>query len=229
MGTRTVSQAISIMRQALGRRNTNDPDASDATLKTYVNDFASLTMSDDVKLFEQYGTYQITIDETVTDGVYTFNEGQDPEFVNLLNEAMISILSPEGSSTSWNALQIYYDPQQFYGYWGINNEDILVAGYPTEVLHYGNQLIFRTIPEQAYLVNLYGYKKNNDYASENEDLQFDYWLRYIAYGAAYNYAMDYRYEQESLQRIKSGYARERKLMLTHTHNHLRNSRCQPRF
>ena len=229
MGIRTVSQVLTLMRQILGRKNANDPESNDATLLGYLNDFVSLTMSDDVKLFEQFGTYELTIDETTTDGVYDFNDGASPEFVNTLNEAMISILDPVNNSLSWNPLLIYYDPQQFYNYWGINNEETLVRGYPTEVLFYGYQLIFRTLPEQSYIVNLYGYKKNANYEDEETNIQYDFWLRYLAYGAAYNYALDFRYEGESLQRIKMGYQRERKLQLTHTHNHNRNSRCQPRF
>ena len=51
-----VSDCLRIMRLAIGRRNENDPDSSDTTLRKYLNDFVSLTMSDDVKLFEQYGS-----------------------------------------------------------------------------------------------------------------------------------------------------------------------------
>lgn len=227
---RFVSDALRIMRLAIGRRNENDPDSSDDTLLSYLNDFVSLTMSDDVKLFEQFGTLSFVIDETNTTGVYTFNElGASHDFVNISQEAYISLLDPVDNSVSWNQLPIYQDPGEFFAIWGINNDEILIPGYPTMMLYYGNEFTFRTIPQTSYLVKIYGYKKNNDYPDEDEPLQFDYWLRYLAYGAAVNYSKDYRYEAQSKAQIQADFAHERKLMLTHTHNQVKMARPFPRF
>ena len=229
-GTRFVSNVLELMRVILGRRNENDPDSSDIKMLDYLNDFVSLTMSDDVKLFEQFGTLSFTIDETNTTGVYTFNDvGASHDFVNISLECYISLLDPVNNSVSWNYLPIYQDPGEFFAIWGINNEEILIPGYPTNLLYFGTELTFRTIPNTSYLVKIFGYKKNNDYPSKNEPLQFDYWLRYLAYGASLNYARDYRYEQSTLASIQQGYARERKLLLTNTHNQKKLSRCLPRF
>lgn len=227
--TRTVQQALDIMRLAIGRRNTNDPDSSDETLLNYFNDFISLTMSDDVKLFEQFGTLSFSIDETNTTGVYTFNDvGATHEFVNISQEAYISLLDPVDNSVSWNQLPIYQNPGEFFAIWGINNDEILIPGYPTNLLYYGNEFTFRTIPNTSYLVKIYGYKKNLDLQND-ANLPYDYWLRYLAYGAANNYAQDYRYESQAKAQIEKGYARERKLMLTHTHNQIKMSRACPNF
>ncbi len=230
MGTRLVSDALRIMRLAIGRRNANDDDSSDETLLSYLNDFVSLSMSDDVKLFEQFGTLSFVIDESNTTGVYTFNDvGASHDFVNLSSEAFISLLDPENNSVSWNQLPIFQDPGEFFSIWGINNDEILIPGYPTMMLYYGNELTFRTIPNTSYMVKIYGYKKNNDYPSQNEPLQYDYWLRYIAYGAAVNYSKDYRYEAQEKASIQADFAHERKLMLAHTHNQIKQSRSMPRF
>lgn len=235
---RTVSDVLQIMRLAIGRRNENDPDSNDETLLRYLNDFVSLTMSDDVKLFEQFGTLSFTIDGTHTDGVYTFNDvGASTDFVNLSSEAFISLLDPVGKSISWNWLPIYQDPGEFFTIWGINNQDILIKGYPTMMLYYGNEFTFRTIPklipdpgpQVKYMVKIYGYKKNNNYAEGNPNIQYDYWLRYLAYGAAMNYARDYRYAADVKAELKADFAHERKLMLTHTHNQIKQSRAAPRF
>jgi len=240
---RYVSDVLDIMRLAIGRRNTNDPDSSDSTLLSYLNDFVSFTMSDDVKLFEQFGTLSFVIDETtstdpdVVNGAITFNSvGADSDFVNLSSEAFISLLEPVNNSVSWNRLPIYQDPGEFYAIWGINNESILIAGYPTMVLYYQNEFVFRTIPNASYQIKIYGYKQNDNYPSDengdpivDSEIQFNYWLRYLAYGAALNYAQDYRYEQSTLSSIKRGFDRERKLMLTHTHNQIKQSRAMPRF
>ena len=229
-GTRFVSDVLRIMRIALGRRNENDPDSSDDLFLSYLNDFVSLTMSDDVKLFEQFGTLSFTIDETNTTGVYTFNDvGADHDFVNISQECYISLLDPVNNSVSWNYLPIYQDPGEFFAIWGINNDEILIPGYPTNLLFYGNEFTFRTIPNTSYLVKIYGYKKNNDYPDADEAIQYDYWLRYLAYGAAMNYARDYRYAPDVKAELKADFAHERKLMLTHTHNQIKLSRALPQF
>ena len=236
MGTRVVSDALSLMRVALGRRNENDPDASDELLFRYLNDFVSLSMPNDTKLFESFGTLSFVIDETNSSGVYTFNDvGAEFQFMNLSQEAFISLLDPIDNSISWNWLPIYQDPGEFFAIWGINNDEILIPGYPTGMLYYGNEMVFRTIPNTSYMVKIYGYKKNEDYPSDvdgpafDSPLQYDYWLRYVAYGAAVNYARDYRYEPSSRAAIEATFKSERKQQLTHTHNQIKMSRSFPRF
>lgn len=230
MGIRFVSDALDIMRVALGRRNENDPDASDELFLKYLNDFVSLIMPNDTKLFESFGTLTFTIDESNTTGVYTFNEvGAGFEFMNISQEAFISLLDPINNSISWNRLLIYQDPGEFFAIWGINNNEILIPGYPTGMLYYGNEMTFRTIPNVPYLIKIYGYKKNADYPSFDSPLQFDYWLRYVAYGAAVNYARDYRYEASARSLIEATFKSERKQQLTHTHNQVKMARAMPRF
>lgn len=230
MGTRFVEDSLAIMRVALGRRNENDPDQSDEVMFRYLNDFVSLIMPNDTKLFESFGTLTFTIDESNPTGVYTFNDvGADFQFMNISQEAFISLLDPVNNSVSWNRLPIYQDPGEFYDIWGINNEEILIKGYPTMMLYYGTEMVFRTIPNTAYQIKIYGYKKNADYPSFDTPLQFDYWLRYIAYGAAVNYARDYRYEPQARQLIEATFKSEKKQMLTHTHNQIKMARAMPRF
>jgi hypothetical protein len=226
-----VSDCLRVMRLAIGRRNENDPDSNDTTLRQYINDFVTFTMSDDVKLFEQYGSLSFSIDETNTTGVYTFNDvGADSNFTNISVEGFITLTDPPDESVSWNRLEIYQDPGEFYGHWGINNTDILTAGYPTEMLYYGTEMVFRTIPDTSYDVTIYGYKEYAGFGDDgNPALPFDYWMRYIAYGAALNYARDYRFEAEAKSQLKIEFAHERKLLLTRTFNQKKNSRCQPRF
>lgn len=229
-GSRSISQVLTIMRSAIARRNANDPDSSEDKLLSYVNDFISLSMSNDVRIFSQFGTLSFTIDETVTDGVKTFNDvGASSDFMSISNEGFISLSAPAGSSVSWNSIDIYRDPGEFYAIWGINNKDILIKGYPSQVLFYGNQLIFRTIPDTSYLINIYGYKKINDYTSTSDSIPFDYWLRYIAYGSALNYVRDFNYSSEKIASVERTFSSERKLILMDTHNQIKNSRAIPRF
>lgn len=228
--TRTVQDTLDIMRVAVGRRNESDPDSSDSIFLRYLNDFVAIVMPNDTKLFENFGTLTFTIDESNTDGVYTFNDvGAEFDFINISSKGFISLLEPQRNSISWNRLSIYQDPGEFFMIWGINNEEILIPGYPTMMLYYGNEMTFRTIPQTSYLVKIYGYKKSFDYPSPDVTLQFDYWLRYLAYGAALNYARDFRYEDSALAKIEKTFASERKQMLTKTHNQVKMSRSLPRF
>ena len=226
-----VSDCLRVMRLAIGRRNVNDPDSSEATLFQYLNDFINLTMSDDIKIFEQFGTLSFVIDESNTTGVYDFNDvGASDQFTNISGEAFISLLDPPEGSISWNQLWIYQDPGVFYGQWGINNTDVLIPGYPTEMLYYGTEMVFRTIPNTSYLVNIYGYKVVPQFSSDGDpQIPYDYWMRYLAYGAAKEYATDYRYDDAVQAKIDKGFARQRKLLLTRTHNQIKQVRCYPRF
>jgi len=54
-------------------------------------------------------------------------------------------------------------------------------------------------------------------------------MRYLAYGAALNYARDYRFEANALNQLKVEFAHERKLLLTRTFNQAKLSRAMPRF
>lgn len=227
---RFVQDVLDLMRILLGRRNANDPDSSDVIFLGYLNDFVSLSMSNDLRLFEQFGTLTFEIDEGNTTGVYTFNDvGAEFDFVNLSASAYISLLNPVNNSVSWNQLPIYQDPGEFFAIWGINNEEILIPGYPTMMLYYGNEFTFRTIPQTSYLVKIYGYKMNSDYPRPDVEIQFNYWLRYLAYGAGLNYARDFRYAADVKAELKSDFAHERKLLLAHTHNQIKMSRSMPRF
>lgn len=228
--TRFVSDSLAVMRRTLGRPNENDPDSSDDILLRYLNDFVTLKMPSDVHLFEQFGTLTFTIDETNPTGVYTFNDvGADEDFINLGQEAFISLLDPVNNSISWNVLPIYQDPGQFFAIWGINNEDILIPGYPTNMLFYGNQMTFRTIPETSYLVKIFSYKKNRDFPDENQPLEYDYWMRYLGVGAALDYSYDFRYSDQAQAKIQRSFNREKKTLLTRTHNQIKVQRCLPRF
>lgn len=230
--TQYVSDCLRIMRLALGRRNQNDPDASDGTLLSYLNDFIQLIMRNDLRVFEQFGTLQFEIDETNDTGVYTFNDvGASSQFASLSQEAFITLTEPPEGSISWNRLEIYQDPGVFYDIWGVDNTDILIRGYPTQMLYYGTEMVFRTIPNTSYTVVIYGYKISPafDVDEENPALPFDWWVRYLAYGAARNYAADYRYEGDTRKNIEETFKRERMYLLTNTHNQIKQQRAFPRF
>jgi hypothetical protein len=101
------------------------------------------------------------------------------------------------------------------------------------MLYYGNEMTFRTIPNDDYTVTIYGYKIVPIFDPDGDpqiiDIPFDHWMRYIAYGAALNYARDFRFEDSARARLEKDFAHERKLMLTRTHNQAKMNRALPRF
>lgn len=242
-----VLQIMEQIRIVLGRRNTLDPDSSDETILGYLNQFIDCNMPHDVKLFENFGTLVFTIDENTSteddfvNGTITLQDAQAQrsiEFANISQEAFISVLDPVNNSISWNQLPIYQDPGEFFAIWGINNEEILIPGYPTAMLYYGSEFTFRTIPDKEYLIKIYGYTRTETLDAEvpdgdgeftNTEIRFTDWERYLVYGAAANYARDFRYDDNTLAKIDRGFAKERKNMLTHTHNQIKMSRAMPRF
>lgn len=228
--TQSITDVLRVMRLAIGRRNLNDPDSNNATLFRYVQDFMELTMADEFKLHEQWNTLEITIDATTTDGVYLFPDSSTSEvFATIDPNALITLSSPAGSSVSWQPLRVVQEPDTFYRYWGINNEDVLVTGTPTEVLYYGKQLVFRTIPNDTFDVQFFGYKYVDRPGETTDDLPFDYWMRFVAYGAAKAYAADYRLDPEAVNNIERNYRRERNLLMSRVHDQIKSERCVPRF
>ena len=234
-----IGDVLRIMRLAIGRRNANDPDSNEATLLGYINDFATLSMPEDVKLFDQWST--LTFDVTEGDDVYPLGDidgtaatEDTPEilgasrFVNYTMNAYISVKAPVNQSVSWIKLEIFQDAGTFYGYWGINNVDKLTEGFPTQMLYYDNEFIFRTIPDKTYEVQIFAYKRSSEFAA-NETLVFDYWMRYLAYGAAVNYARDYAFDAGRLAQLERTFKEERNLMMTRAHNQIKLQRAAPRF
>ena len=226
---RTVQQVIAIMRRAIGRRNTEDPDSSDEILITYINDFLTLQMPNGLKLNEKFSSFEFQIDTTNTTGIFDFPDSATSEdFINLDDSGLISAATPADNSLEWWDLCVLFDEKEFFHRWGFNNHETLVKGGPSEVLYWDNKLTFRAIQDKAYIVKLFGYKRPAAVGSSSS-LEFDYWLRYVAYGAARDYAADFRLESEALSNIERNFGRERQLLLTRTHNQIKVDRPPPTF
>lgn len=229
--TRDFSDVLRVMRLATGRRNENDPDSSDTTMNQYILDFYSLGMPNDLKVYELYTTFEFTVNTTPTDGVYNaLDLGLGDSIINITGRGFVSLTTQPTDSASWNRLNIYQNPYDFYQKWGIRNEDVLTPGYPTDLLYYGNQIVVRPIPDQSYTIQIFAYTKNQDPDLENDpDLPYDWWMRYIAYGAAQEYARDYMIDEKRQANIEREFMKQKKRMLTRTHNQLKYSRCIPQF
>lgn len=223
--TKTRDDVLAIMRRVISRRNANDPDSTSVLLTQYINDFYSINMTDDVKLFEQFDTLQFTVDNTVTTGVYSFdpttnNLGSSDNFVNITLSAFCNN----------QVLNIYQDPKQFYLIWNEFDTTKVTTGQPTDMLFYDNEFVFRPIPDQAYTVRIFAYKQNAELSSDGDpEITRDYWYRYLAYGAALDYMRDFNYSSDQIDAMKRHFNTYRKWVLTRSHNQYKQQRAMPRF
>ncbi len=225
---RKVKDVIDIFRRITSKRNPNDPDANFDVIIRYINDFYALHMNQDVHLFKIEGTLKFVIankTETVNDGVITFNEivGQSSAFEYLTVSGYVDN----------NDLVIWHNPKEFFDRWQEFDTTLLTAGMPTDMLFYGNELIFRTVPDKAYTIRIFGYKRNTIFEETgdnvSQELPFDEWVRYIAYGAARNYAQDFNFDEERKASIKAGFMREKGILQAREHNVRKYERSIPRF
>ena len=219
MATRDVNDVFYLFERIVSRRNKNDPDSNSAIKLKYLNDFYAFHMNQDVHLFQLEGTLEFTVDETNTTGVYTFNDvSASFDFEYLTVSGFVNN----------NNLCIWHNPEEFYSRWQEFDTTKLTAGQPTDMLFYGNELVFRTIPDQAYTVRIFGYKMNSEF-NQADTLPFASWVRYLAYGMARNYAQDFNFDDERKASIKAGFIREKNLLLTREHNIRKYERSIPRF
>lgn len=229
---RYVSDCLRIMRLVLGRRNVNDSDSSDSVFKQYLQDFVSLHMGDDIKVFEKFGAVQFNIDDTVVDSTYSLADlNLKDTFTNISTEGFIYPTTTAGDSYSYMPLEVCLDPHQFYNNWGVENYTLLNAGMPSEMLYYNDTFVFRTIPDQEYTVILFAYRTTPEFDFDDGDPEIPeaYWLRYIAYGAALLYMYDYRYSQEDIADLNRKHRDMRMLLAKRMHSQNKLTRGIPRY
>jgi len=223
--SRQVDDCLTIMRNVLSRRNTNDPSSSDAILIRHLNDFVITAFPHITRFIELNGTLEFTINTTPADGVYTFNDvGASSDFASISLTAYVDN----------NPLNVYLNPVDFYGKWDQFTVADIPTGMPIDMLYYGNQFVFRGIPDQSYTVRIFGYTQIQEFDESttdagNEDLPFSYYVRYFAYGGALNFALDNNYDDERLNKIKMGFKREKKNLMARTHHQLKIGRTKPSF
>lgn len=201
---KTAQDAIDIMQRVIGEQNSQDPNASESALLGYISDFYNLMMPQDVKVYENYSFFEF--DLVADQAVYPLNVAPLPinEFVNLQPPAFIGIVK----------LWWYQDPDMFYTKWPLDTQN-LGTGKPTDVLFWGNELVFRTVPNDTYTVRIVGYHNNGTLTDATDPLFEDYFWRYIAYGAAMDWLSDYG-QMEEVVKITPMYQRYRSIMLNRT-------------
>lgn len=218
---KTVADVITIMRRAVNRPNTTDPDSTDTVFLDYISDFYELYMSNDVKLFNEWGIYKFDTDATVTSGNYTIN---DTNFVS----SRFTVLRNEGWVDDQD-LDIYQDPAVFFERWPFQDLSDIPTGQPQEMLIFNDTLYLRPIPDDTYTVRIVAYQENAALTDTTDQIGQDFWYRYLAYGAALQYMNDFNYDATQLQLKEREFRRQRRLILQKTHTQRLNQRGKPRY
>jgi len=171
MATKTLGDIAEIVKKVTGR---TDQSVSINTIYTYVNDFYQQIAGQELRLFENNSFYEFSTVASIDE--YSID----------LSSIGYSILSKPayigGSGYPGYDLDFHIHPSIFYARWPDTQD--YTEQRPTDVLWYDNKLVFRAPPDDVYDVKITAYTINAELSDPSDQIQEDYWFRYIAYGAA---------------------------------------------
>lgn len=208
---KSVSDALTILRQLTSRNDNSDPQWTDDIMIGYLNDFSQGIMSMELPLIEKRGFYTFSTvanQDTYTYPVETYVLLQPPVYV-------------DGDEANW-----YQDPDRFYSKWQLGVT--YTATQPTDILLYNDQLILRAPPDDVYEINIDSYQVNDPFDDESDMLEQGYWWRYIAYGAALDILSDYN-EDEHYASVFPRFQRYKNMIKGRRSRQLMNQRSEPNF
>ena len=194
-----VGDVITLMRRIIGENDGNDPDATDSVLLSYVSDFYNLLMPQDIRVNELFSWFEF--DTVDGQDVYPFKD-----------QGYSNIYPPVYAIDSNNAdtiVDFYQNPLDFYEIHPISKEEEQ-EGRPFSLLFYNDEILLRPTPDTVYTIRIKAYRELT-VSNQNDDIDQDYWFRYIAYGASLDYLSDFG-NVEEYQKIFPAYDRYRKLV-----------------
>jgi len=219
------TEIIKILRNVTGRVDSSDPLFTNTVMLGYVNDFLSLIMPQEVRLYENKTWWEFTIDEN----------SDDPYPVDLeaLGFTTIGppayIISSDGATPetiSMFDLWWYQSPAEFFAKWPQITP--ITPQRPQDVLYYNNELTFRGLPNTEYGVKIAAYKVEATLPQVTSEIEQSYFWRYVAYGAAIDLFNDYA-ETENVQKIMPAFTRYKSLVIGRTNLQLMSQRTYPTF
>lgn len=216
---KTGADIISLLRNVTGRNDNSNPMFTDLVMLGYVNDFLSLEMPQDVRLYENKTWWEFDL-LGIEDANYV-----DPVPVDLQTLGYSTIGPPiyiAGFDSHW-----FQDPANFYAKWP--ETQTYTPQRPVDVLYYNNELVFRAPPDQTYAVKLAAYRVEATFDNNIDDTAInDYLWRYAAYGAALDIFSDFG-ELEQYNKYYPIFMRYRSLVYARTNQQLMVDRTFPQF
>lgn len=225
MARKTGAEIIQILRNVTGRVDVSDPLFTDTIMLGRVNDFLSLIMPQEVRLYEKQTWWEFTIDETTLDPLPV-----DLETLGFSTLGSVAYVWVENSTTpsQINRFKLfwYQSPGVFYGKWpqvvGVQRQR------PQDVLWYNNELTFRGPPDQEYTVQIQAYKIEAPLEAPSDEIDNSYFWRYVAYGAAIDLFNDYG-EDDKTARVMPAFKRYKTIVEARTYQQLSTQRTYPTF
>jgi len=174
---KTLGDIATLVRKVTGR---TDQSVLNATIFTYINDFYQQVAGQEMRLFEN-------------NSFYTFNTvASTDEYAIDLSNIKYSILKKPAyiGETGFPGfpLDLHTDTLTFYARWP--DTQLYTEQRPVDVLWYDNKLTFRAPPDAVYEVKIAAYTLNAELSDSSDEIQEDYWFRYIAYGASIDLLAD---------------------------------------
>lgn len=168
---------------------TGNSDTLDATFINSIyprlNNFIQYSTPSQVMDVPYFGWFTFTTVNGTADYQVNLNDGTNPVRATALLQQPAYTFDPTGQQMQ--RLEFMLDPGIFYNVWPQLQPQ--PNARPTYVLYYNNVLTMRPIPDDAYPIQIscYNIPLPKD---EGENLDFSYWYRYIAAGAALDYFVD---------------------------------------
>lgn len=213
------SEIITIMRNVTGRVDSSDPVFSNSVMLGYINDFISLEMPQEVRLYENKTWWEFSYDTS----------SDDPYPVDLQTLGLSTIGPPAyigGFVLNW-----FQSPSLFFSKWP--ETQTYQQQRPVDVLYYNNELVFRGPTDDSYTVKIQAYKiepllTGNEDQGAQDTLDNDYVWRYVAYGAALDLFSDYG-EIDQYEKYYPAFQRYKALVYARTNQQLMTQRTYPEF
>jgi hypothetical protein len=206
---------------------TGNSDSTDVTFINSIyprlNRFIQYNTPSQVMDFPYFSWFQFTTVDGVEDYPVNLNDGTSPVRATALLQPPAYTFDTSGQQMQ--ALQFMMDPALFYNVWPQLQPQ--PNARPNYVLYYNNVLKLRPIPDDAYPIQIscYNIPLPKD---EGENLDFDYWYRYIAYGAGLDYFADIG-DYERWNTVLPIFNKYKADVLARVTEQLNTGRAQPRF
>jgi len=207
---KTLSDVADIVKKVTGR---TDQSVSVNTIYDYINDFYQHIAGQEVRLFEN-------------NSFYTFNTvASTDEYSIDLSTIGYSILKDPVYVDGYR-VSFYVHPEVFFAKWP--ETQTYDEQRPEDVLWYDNKLTFRAPPDDAYEVKIAAYTINAELDDASDNLQEDYWFRYIAYGAAIDLLADSG-EFDKVSQVMPIFERYKSIVNARTYTQLKETKTIRNF
>lgn len=220
------SEIIKIVRNVTGRVDVSDPLFTDAIMLGYVNDFLSLIMPQEVRLYQNKTWWNFTIDTTTADPLPVNLETLGYSTIGPTAYIVVTDVSTTPSTVTQFDLWWYQSPSVFFSMWPQTQP--LNPQRPEHVLWYNNTLTFRNLPDTTYGVRIAAYKIEMPLATIGSQIESSYFWRYVAYGTALDIFSDFG-ESDKYQAVYPAFQRYKQIVYARTEAQNMAVRTYPQF